>query len=233
MKDLSCRVYKLLLVAYPSAFRREYGHQMQQVFRDCYRDEARRNQFAIAGYWMRTLLDLVLTATKEHTEHFRKDHTIMSSLRRDIVPLVSCTAIIVVAFTLLSYGRTHEVWSILAFGRVLDAIVTTGIIGNLVVFFARQDDEVAFAAYCLMDVRCRTCRAVDRYSRYRATDRSAVSVWTYCACVLPELLVLVRTTLGVAPLQSSTGKALTSKVSARALINLTARRNRPSLRFAE
>ena len=134
MKDLSCRVYKLLLVAYPSAFRREYGHQMQQVFRDCYRDEARRNQFAIAGYWMRTLLDLVLTATKEHTEHFRKDHTIMSSLRRDIVPLVSCTAIIVVAFTLLSYGRTHEVWSILAFGRVLDAIVTTGIIGNLVVF---------------------------------------------------------------------------------------------------
>lgn len=132
--DLSCRVYKFLLVAYPAAFRREYGHQMQQVFRDCYRDEARRNQFAIAGYWMRTLLDLVRTATKEHTEHFRKDHTIMSSLGRDIVPLVSCTAIIVVAFTLLSYGRTHEVWSILAFGRVLDAIVTTGIIGNLVVF---------------------------------------------------------------------------------------------------
>ena len=134
MKDLSCRVYKLLLVAYPSAFRREYGHQMQQVFRDCYRDEARRNQFAIAGYWLRTLLDLVLTATKEHSEHLRKDHTIMSSLRRDIVPLVSCTAIIVIAFTLLNYGRAHEVSSILAFGRVLDAIVTAGIIGNLIVF---------------------------------------------------------------------------------------------------
>ena len=134
MKDLSCRVYKLLLVAYPSAFRREYGHQMQQVFRDCYRDEARRNQFAIAGYWMRTLLDLVLTATKEHSEHLRKDHTIMSSLRRDIVSIVGCTAIIVVAFALLSYGRAHEVSSILAFGRVLDAIVTTGIIGNLIVF---------------------------------------------------------------------------------------------------
>ena len=134
MKDLSCRVYKLLLVAYPSAFRREYGHQMQQVFRDCYRDEARRNQFAIAGYWMRTLLDLVLTATKEHSENLRKDHTIMSSLRRDIVPLVSCTAIIIVAFALLSYGRAHEVSSILAFGRVLDAIVTTGVIGNLIVF---------------------------------------------------------------------------------------------------
>jgi hypothetical protein len=132
--DLSCRVYKFLLVAYPSAFRHEYGRQMQQVFRDCYRDEARRNQFAIAGYWMRTLLDLVRTATKEHSEKLRKDHTIMSSLRRDIVSLVGCTAIIVVAFALLSYGRAHEVPSILAFGRVLDAIVTTGIIGNLIVF---------------------------------------------------------------------------------------------------
>ena len=131
MKDLSCRVYKLLLVAYPSAFRREYGNQMEQVFRDCYRDEACRNH--LAGYWIRTLLDLVLTAAREHSENFRKDHTIMSTLRRDIVSLVGCTAIIVAAFALLTYGRTHEVSSILVFGRVLDAIVTTGIIGNLIV----------------------------------------------------------------------------------------------------
>jgi hypothetical protein len=128
--DLSCRVYKFLLIAYPSAFRREYGHEMQQVFRDCYRDEARRNH--LAGYWLRTLIDLVLTATKEHSEKLRKDHTIMST--RDIVSIVGCAAIIVIAFALLSYGRAHEVASILAFGRVLDAIVTTGIIGNLIIF---------------------------------------------------------------------------------------------------
>jgi hypothetical protein len=35
---------------------------------------------------------------------------------------------------LLNYGRTHEVSSILIFGFMLDAIVTTGIIGNLIVF---------------------------------------------------------------------------------------------------
>lgn len=58
----------------------------------------------------------------------------MSSLRRDIVSIVGCTAIIVIAFALLSYGRAHEVSSILAFGRVLDAIVTAGITGNLIVF---------------------------------------------------------------------------------------------------
>ena len=131
---LSCRVYKLLLIAYPSAFRREYGHHMQQVFRDCYRDEARRNHLAIAGYWMRTLWDLALTATKEHSENFRKDHTFMSTLRRNIIPVVGCAAIIVIAFALLNYARTHENSSILLFGRVLDAIVTTGIIGNLIVF---------------------------------------------------------------------------------------------------
>jgi len=132
MKDLSCRVYKLLLVAYPSAFRREYSDQMQQVFRDCYRDEARRNQFAI--YWLRTLLDLALTATKEHSENLRKDHTIMNTLRRDIVSVVGCAAIIAITLAILNYGKAHEVPAILAIGYALDAIVTTGVIGNLIVF---------------------------------------------------------------------------------------------------
>ena len=133
--DLSSRVYKLLLIAYPSAFRHEYGHQMQQVFRDCYRDEARRNShLAIVGYWMRTLFDLALTAASEHSESFRKDHTIMSTLRRDLIALAGCIAIIAIALALLSYGRAHGFWSILIFGYTLDAIVTTGVIGNLIVF---------------------------------------------------------------------------------------------------
>jgi hypothetical protein len=113
---------------------------MQQVFRDRYRDEARRNRrSAIAVYWMRTLLDLIPSAAREHSENLRKDHT----MRRDIVSLVGCICIILIAFTLLSYGRTHEVSAILVFGRTLDAIVTTGIIGNLLVFIliktTRQD----------------------------------------------------------------------------------------------
>lgn len=132
--DLSCRVYKLLLVAYPSGFRREYGDQMLQVFRDCYRDESRRNDHvAIAGYWLRTLLDLVLTAAREHSENLRKDH-VMSTLRRDFIALVGCIAIIAIAMALLSYGKNHEVRFILAFGYTLDAIATTGILGNLIVF---------------------------------------------------------------------------------------------------
>ena len=58
----------------------------------------------------------------------------MSTLRRDLVALVGCIAIIVIALALLSYGKSHEVASILIFGRTLDAVVTAGIIGNLIIF---------------------------------------------------------------------------------------------------
>lgn len=55
-------------------------------------------------------------------------------MRRDMISLAGCIAIIATALALLNYGRTHEVSSILVFGRLLDAIAVTGIIGNLIVF---------------------------------------------------------------------------------------------------
>ena len=58
----------------------------------------------------------------------------MSNLRRDLVAVSGCVAIIVVAAFLLSYGRKHEVASILTFGYALDALVTTGVIGNFIIF---------------------------------------------------------------------------------------------------
>jgi len=133
--NLSSRIYRILLLAYPSEFRREYGGQMVLVFRDGYRDEVDRNRhFAFVTYWLNTLLDLVVTATKEHSQNFGKDRQLMTNMRRDIIALLGTIAIIVAALALLNYGRSHEVSSILAVGRVLDAIVTAGIVGNLVVF---------------------------------------------------------------------------------------------------
>ena len=58
----------------------------------------------------------------------------MTTLRRDIVSLVGCAAIIISAVALLNYARDHQVSSIHIFGYSLDAIATTGIIGNLIVF---------------------------------------------------------------------------------------------------
>ena len=48
--------------------------------------------------------------------------------------LLGAIGIIVIAFALLTYGRRNEVAAILLFGYVLDALVTTGVIGNLAFF---------------------------------------------------------------------------------------------------
>ena len=58
----------------------------------------------------------------------------MKNLRRDAMALLGCIGIIVIALLLLNYGRRNEVSSILLFGYALDALVTAGVIGNLVVF---------------------------------------------------------------------------------------------------
>jgi hypothetical protein len=105
---------------------------MRQVFRDCYRDEASTG--SLTRLWFRTLADLVLTAAKERAESSRREATIMGNIKRDILAVFGCLAIIVISALLLSYGRRNEVNSILMFGYALDAIVATGVLGNLVLF---------------------------------------------------------------------------------------------------
>lgn len=126
---ISYRIYGLLLFAYPPEFRRRFGDEMLQVFRDCCRDEARMR--TLAGFWLRTLLDLILTAAKERTDRSGREGVM--NRRKDTIALLGCVGIIVIAFLLLSYGRRNEVSSILTYGYVLDALVTTGVVGNLVV----------------------------------------------------------------------------------------------------
>ena len=58
----------------------------------------------------------------------------MRNLRSDLIAIGGCVFIIALALALLSYGRSHQVSSILFFGYVLDAIAFTGLVGNLIVF---------------------------------------------------------------------------------------------------
>jgi hypothetical protein len=76
---------------------------------------------------------LITTAAKEHHDR-RKVRSKMNSIGRDILALLGGLAIVVVAFLLLQYGRTNGVSAILSLGFALDAIATTGIVGNLIVF---------------------------------------------------------------------------------------------------
>lgn len=133
MNALPFQIYELMLVAYPAEFRAEYGPLMAQVFRDRYRDEARKHKLALLFYWCAVINDLVVTAVKEHSQK-RKGAKFMHNLRRDLIGLSACVVISIAAFLLLSYGRSHEVGSILLFGRILDAVATAGILGNIIVF---------------------------------------------------------------------------------------------------
>ena len=125
--NISCKLYGVLLLAYPPEFRRRFGNEMLQVFRDSYAHETSRR--SLPGFWLWMLFDLVVTAAKERVSGSRKEGLIMN---RNL--LLGAIGIIVIAFLLLTYGRRNDVASILLFGYVLDALVTTGIVGNLIVF---------------------------------------------------------------------------------------------------
>jgi hypothetical protein len=131
----SQRVFQLMLLVYPREFRREYGFHMAQVFRDCYRAEIRTGgALRVGRLWLHAFSDLVRTAPREHWDNLLKDKLIMNKLGKDILALLVCLGIIIAAFFLLSYGRKHDVSAILMFGTTLDALVTTGIIANVIIF---------------------------------------------------------------------------------------------------
>ena len=125
-------IYTILLRAYPREFRREYGSQMVLLLLDCQRDA--RTAPARTRIWLRTLIDLVRTAPLEHLEKIKTEKNFMRNLRTDLFAIGGCVLIILAALLLLSYGRSHQVSSILLFGHLLDALAFTGILGNLIVF---------------------------------------------------------------------------------------------------
>lgn len=135
--NISCKLYGLLLLAYPPEFRRRFQNEMVQVFRDSYRLETRRR--SVPGFWVWTVVDLIVTAGQERANRWRKEDTIMN---RNLLALLGSIGIIVVAFLLLTYGRRNEVASILLFGYVLDAVVTTGVVGNLIVFILSKTTKL-------------------------------------------------------------------------------------------
>jgi hypothetical protein len=123
-----------MLLAYPREFRLEYGPEMTQVFRACHRDIESRGRWAAADFWLRTIVDVMRTAPTERWATFGKDSEIMKNLKRDLVAVLACLAIIVVALLLLNYGHEHEVAAIMFFGYALDALIVSGVISNLIIF---------------------------------------------------------------------------------------------------
>lgn len=61
-------VFDWLLRLYPPRFRAEYGGEMVQVFRDCYRDAQRAGRRGVVALWLATVADTLASAFKERLE---------------------------------------------------------------------------------------------------------------------------------------------------------------------
>ena len=129
--NISYRLYGLLLFAYPAEFRHEFGNEMLQVFRDCYRAEAKAR--SLPSFWFRTLVDLAFTAIKERTDRTGRKGVLMNR-RSDGLAFLGCIVIIVIAFAVHRYAIRNNLPFIFWFGYILDALIVTGVIGNFIVF---------------------------------------------------------------------------------------------------
>ena len=136
--NISHRLYGLLLFAYPAEFRREFGNEMLQVFRDSYRDEARAG--SLPRFWLRILLDLASTVVKERVDSSQRRGVM--NRRSDGMALLGCIGIIVIAFVIHRYAIRNNLpfpfWS----GYILDALIVTGVIGNFIVFLLSKTTKL-------------------------------------------------------------------------------------------
>ena len=130
--NISTRLYGWLLFAYPPQFRRQFGGEMRQTFRDCSYFEANRG--TLAGFHLRTIVDLIVTAARERSDNSGREGIFMNNMRRDVMALLGCVGIIAIALVLHRYGVRNQVSSILVFGYILDALIVTGVVGNLIIF---------------------------------------------------------------------------------------------------
>ena len=150
--NISMHVYRCLLFAYPAHFRRRFGSQMLQTFRDSYRFEVNK-----PGFWLRTFVDLILTAAQERADSSGREGVLMNNNRKDGMAFLACVGIIVVALVLHRYGVRNQVAFILAFGYALDALIVSGVIGNLIVFLLLKTTKLnpvrlAVATFALVHV---------------------------------------------------------------------------------
>jgi hypothetical protein len=103
---LSIRIYRRLLVAYPDAFRREYGAHMAQVFGDCRRETAQAD--GVVGlwrYWLTAFGDLIGSALAERRrQEFRMSRTVWARLGSLAAIGSGTTAALFALFGLLKGG---------------------------------------------------------------------------------------------------------------------------------
>ncbi len=123
--------YRLLLLAYPLEFRREFGREMLQVFQDCCRrGERTRGRRGIIRVCTSVIFDTLQTAPRERLQNFRKGFNLMKALRTFAVAIIVYIAAIMIFGKVLVYARPYLPYTI---GAMIDSLVSIGIAFNFVV----------------------------------------------------------------------------------------------------
>ncbi len=133
--EVSRRIYRVLMRAYPRDIRERYGEEMVGCFSDACRDAVRDSgPRGIAAVWLRALPDLVFTALKERSTMSDRN------TYRSVVGLALATALILLV-PLLAMRFTDEVnWTlfdfvfagVLIFGTGFTYVLVAKRAGNLV-----------------------------------------------------------------------------------------------------
>jgi hypothetical protein len=132
--SLSNQLFQLMLLAYPREFRLEYGLEMTQLFRDCYRDIQSGGLISAIVFWRRTIFDVLRTAPLERWEALERRCETMKNLKTEVLGFVACLAIIAGALGVFNYLRKSEVPPVWIIGFSLDAIITAGVVSSLIIF---------------------------------------------------------------------------------------------------
>ena len=156
---LSTRVYRRLLLAYPTTHRETFGADMGQVFRDQCRAAWQRNGgFGMALLWGATLADLLVSATWEHFANLQSKISMLQTLAKFFRMGAPAGRVFRVTFLI-------TLFLLLTIGTVVTLIMPKSFASTARILVVRQDDKAAeYNPYLIQEVmqRMRTDEVLDQ-----------------------------------------------------------------------
>jgi putative ABC transport system permease protein len=107
-RPLGERLFRVLLRLLPFDFRSDYGHEMEQVFREQRRERSSAGAMGVIRLWLEAIRDIVRTAPREHVAMLRQDcRYALRMMRRE--RSFALAAVLVLA---LGIGGTTAIFSV-------------------------------------------------------------------------------------------------------------------------
>ncbi|HEY5902224.1 MAG TPA: hypothetical protein VIU39_06710 [Anaerolineales bacterium] len=131
--EISVRLYRAFLTAYPVSFRREYGSQMAQVFEDCCLRAVRQDGTnGMVRLWAVTLLDLIQSVISEHAQketQMKKEMKPEDIRRAGWSLILGAVSFILILLIAMSPGGSRSQLPVLLFVFACLPLLAYGVLG--------------------------------------------------------------------------------------------------------